>query len=178
MCRRFVPNYYVQNVFSIPMDFYHAKNIKYILCDLDNTLDSYRLYLPSQRVVEWKEQLDKEGIALFVISNNHGPRVKSYCEALDVPFSFSTRKPLKKRLLAFINDHQIIIDNCLLVGDQLLTDVACGNGCHLLTILTEPIVKEDQWTTHFNRLIDRPLRWYLKKRKKIVMMEDCSYEKK
>jgi len=52
----------------------------------------------------------------------------------------------------------------MLVGDQLITDVLAGRGAHIRVILTEKIVKEDQWTTRFNRLLDYPIRRYLSKK--------------
>ncbi len=172
MLQKFIPDYYVTNTFAIPMAFFHKHGIKYVLCDLDNTLDSYRLFTPSKRVEEWKQRLNSEGIELLIISNNHGNRVQEYCHKLAVDFSYSTRKPFIKRLLTFLDSKGIDKTHCALIGDQLLTDVACGKKSGILTILTEPLVKEDQWTTRFNRLIDRPLRKHLKKKGKIVLMED------
>ena len=55
----------------------------------------------------------------------------------------------------------------MFVGDQLVTDVLAAKGAGLRIILTEKIVKEDQFTTHFNRLIDRPIRSYLRKKGKL-----------
>ena len=37
-----------------------------------------------------------------------------------------------------------------------------------LCILTDKIVKEDQPTTHFNRLFDRPIRRHLKRKGKLI----------
>ena len=45
-----------------------------------------------------------------------------------------------------------------MIGDQTVTDIACGNRARIKTVLTDKIVKEDQPTTHFNRLFDRPIR--------------------
>jgi predicted HAD superfamily phosphohydrolase YqeG len=45
-----------------------------------------------------------------------------------------------------------------------LTDTFVANRLNIRILLTEKIVKEDQWTTRFNRLIDVPLRRYLKRK--------------
>ena len=45
-----------------------------------------------------------------------------------------------------------------------MTDIKSGNGAHIKTLLTEPIVKEDQWQTRFNRMFDKPVRKRLKKK--------------
>jgi predicted HAD superfamily phosphohydrolase YqeG len=43
----------------------------------------------------------------------------------------------------------------MMVGDQTTTDVASGNNSGIKTLLTDPIVKEDQLRTRFNRIFDR-----------------------
>ena len=58
-------------------------------------------------------------------------------------------------------------EETMLVGDQLMTDVLAGRGAHIRVMLTEKVVKEDQFTTHFNRLLDRPIRKHLKKKGKL-----------
>ncbi len=163
----FIPTQYYQNIFEIPLEALHRLGVKHLLADLDNTLDSYRLYEPSPRVVEWKKKLEEQGITLHIISNNHGKRVKAYANCLGVSYLSDTHKPFKGRLLKYLKEHGIAKEEALLVGDQLMTDVWMALRAGLRVVLTEPIVKEDQWTTHFNRLIDRPIRKSLKKKRKI-----------
>lgn len=171
MNKRFVPNYTAKNIFEISINFYVSLGIKYILCDLDNTLDSYRLFKPSTRVIKWKEQIASNGIEIIIISNNKGKRVKEYANNLKVRYCSSTRKPFTYKFRKFLKNNNIEPSKCVLIGDQLLTDMICGNKMNILTILTEPIVKEDQWTTRFNRLLDRPLRKRLKRSQKLQSWE-------
>ena len=56
----------------------------------------------------------------------------------------------------------------MLVGDQMMTDVLAGKGAHIKVVLTEKIVKEDQWTTHINRVFERPIRKYHRKRNNLI----------
>ena len=77
---------------------------------------------------------------------------------------------LKKELAAgslFLKEKGVPLENIMFVGDQLVTDVLAAKGAGLRIILTEKIVKEDQFTTHFNRLIDRPIRRHLRKKGKL-----------
>ena len=171
MCKIFIPKYYAKNIFEISLEFYKSLGIEYILCDLDNTLDSYRLYTPSTRVFKWKEEVTSQGFKIIIISNNKGERVRSYAEKLEVPYCSSTGKPFIRKLKKFLENNNISLSKCVLIGDQLITDMACGNRAKIVTILTDPIVKEDQWTTHFNRLIDRPLRKRLYKKEKLQSWE-------
>ncbi|MCF0118038.1 MAG: HAD hydrolase-like protein, partial [Bacilli bacterium] len=128
------------------------------------TLDSYQQKEPSKQVFKLKERLSQDGIELIIISNNKGPRVKKYSESLGVRFGCQMWKPFPKRLGMYLKDNNIDLKKCIFVGDQLMTDIKCGNGLGIMTLLTDPIVKEDQWQTKFNRMFDRPVRRKLRKR--------------
>ena len=132
MCKKFIPYAHGQNIFDVDITFFVSHNIKTLLVDLDNTLDSYRATEPSKR----------------------------------------THKPFTRRLKKFIKDNNIDINNTMLVGDQLITDVLMANNAKLRVLLTEKLVKEDQWTTHINRIFDRPIRRYLAKKGKLVDWRD------
>ena len=160
----FVPTYYAKSIFDINPMFFKENNIKLILSDLDNTLDSHDLLNPSPRVVELKSKFDELGIKLCIVSNNKGKRKGIYCERLGVEGIFSCYKPFPNKILKFIEKLGYKKDEVILIGDQLLTDVFCGNNAGIKVILTDPIVKKDQWTTRFNRLLDRPLRNRLRKK--------------
>ncbi|MCH5180899.1 MAG: YqeG family HAD IIIA-type phosphatase [Erysipelotrichales bacterium] len=168
MAINFIPYCHATSIFDVDIAFFKKEKIKTVLADLDNTLDSYKAMRPSLRVMELKKRLEEEGIELIVISNNKEKRVKPYASELSVRYLYSTRKPFKKRLLNFLESNDIDKNFVLFVGDQLLTDVVMANNAHIKIMLTEKIVKEDQWTTHFNRLIDRPIRRHLRKKNKLV----------
>ena len=51
MLKRFIPTFYSKSIFDVPLDFYKKNNIKIVFTDLDNTLDSYKVLSPSQRVI-------------------------------------------------------------------------------------------------------------------------------
>ena len=70
MLTRYIPDFYAQNIFDVPVSFFKEHNIKIILSDLDNTLDSYKILIPSSRVVELKNKLNENNIELVLISNN------------------------------------------------------------------------------------------------------------
>ncbi|MCH5171643.1 MAG: YqeG family HAD IIIA-type phosphatase [Erysipelotrichales bacterium] len=168
MAINFVPYCHATSIFDVDITFLKKINIKTILADLDNTLDSYKAMNPSLRVFDLKRKLEEVGIELIVISNNKEKRVKPYASALSVRYLYSTHKPLSKRLIKFLDSNNIDKNSVLFVGDQLLTDVVMCNNARIKVMLTEKIVKEDQWTTHFNRLIDCPIRHLLRKKNKLV----------
>ncbi|HHT66935.1 MAG TPA: YqeG family HAD IIIA-type phosphatase [Erysipelotrichaceae bacterium] len=164
MCKKFIPYAHAQSVYEISTDFYKTNNVRVLLIDLDNTLDSYRLYYPTDRAIKLIKDLKKEDIKPVVISNNCRKRVCGYAEALGVDCIYSARKPFSFKIKRFLNKNGIKNNETMLIGDQLITDVLAAKGANIRVVLTEKIVKEDQWTTHINRLLDRPIRYHLSKK--------------
>ena len=152
---------------KIPSPTYSKNNVQLLLIDLDNTLDSYRLYEPTDRAVQLIESIKKTGVVPVVVSNNRGKRVGTYADALGVEYIYSAHKPFSRRIKKFLREKGVPVENSMLVGDQMMTDVLAAKGAHLRIVLTEKIVKEDQWTTHINRLFDRPIRKHLNKKGKL-----------
>lgn len=155
---RLLPSYYAKSIFDIPVSFYVKEKFTHVISDLDNTLDAFDCLSPSPRVIELNERLKKAGIKLIVITNNTEKRIKDYATTLGVNYLYSARKPFSGKIKNFLKLHGIDSSKVVLIGDQLLTDVKCAKNGNFKVVLTEPIVKKDQWTTKFNRLIDRPLR--------------------
>lgn len=165
MLKIHIPYAHATSVFDIDVSFFVKENVKTLLVDLDNTLDSYRTLTPSKRVFELKQRLEENNIKMMIVSNNTGKRVTKYANELGVPFISSIRKPFASKLLAKLKELNIDLTTTMMVGDQTVTDIACGNRAKIRTVLTDKIVKEDQPTTHFNRLFDRPIRKALKRKK-------------
>jgi hypothetical protein len=163
MLKAFIPTYHSPSIYEIPIDFFSRLGIKNLLIDLDNTLSSYRDLHPSRQAAALIESWRGFGYNIVIISNNKGPRVRTYAGELDVPYLNSARKPLKSRLLNFIETHKFQLSETALIGDQLLTDCLVAHRLGITVVLTEKLVPEDQWTTRINRLIDRPLRRYYKR---------------
>lgn len=163
MLRRFVPWAHAGSVYEVDPAFYVRLGVRYLLVDLDNTLDSYRTKIPSERAHALKDRLTAEGLELIIVSNNTGKRVRAYAGALGVSHLFAIGKPFARRLGKYLESRGIRKDEAMIVGDQLLTDVACANRAGIRSLLTDRIVREDQPVTWLNRLIERPIMRKLKK---------------
>ena len=167
MFNRFIPFAHAQSIYEVPVEFFLNNGVSLLLIDLDNTLDSYRLYEPTERAVKLINVIKKTGITPVIVSNNREKRVKSYADAASVECIYSAHKPFSRRLRNFLAKKNVQATEVMLVGDQLMTDVLAARGAHIRVLLTEKIVKEDQWTTHINRLFDRPIRKHLNKKGKL-----------
>lgn len=168
MKNKYVPYAVAKSIYEIDIDFFKKENVKILFVDLDNTLDSYKLYHPTERAKKFVSDIQKAGITLVIISNNRGKRVSTYANDLNLPYLNSAAKPFGFRIRKFIKQNGWDPKDIMFVGDQMVTDVAAAKRAGLRVILTDKIVKEDQWTTHINRIFGRRIRKYHKKRGNLV----------
>ena len=167
MFNKFIPFAHAQSIYEIPVDFYKKQGVSVLLIDLDNTLDSYRLSIPTERAIKQLNALKDSGLEVIIVSNNRGKRVRTYAQAANCRCINSARKPFSGKIKKFLKENGYKPEETMLVGDQLMTDVLAAKGAHIRVVLTEKVVKEDQFTTHFNRLLDRPIRKHLVKKGKM-----------
>lgn len=173
--KRYIPFAHAKSIYDVDVNFFIISGIKYILVDLDNTLDSYRQKTPTPKAFALKEKLEKAGITMYIVSNNTGKRVSIYANKLGVPYVNSIGKPFARGINKFLKNKQIKKDEVILVGDQLITDVAAANRAHIRSLYTEKIVPEDQITTRLNRILENPIKRRLIKQKLIKEWGDIKH---
>ncbi|WP_143595114.1 YqeG family HAD IIIA-type phosphatase, partial [Terribacillus saccharophilus] len=105
------------------------------------------------------------------ISNNNEQRVKLFSEPLEIPFVYSARKPLGRAFKQAVKQMNLQKDQIVMIGDQLLTDVLGGNLAGFYTIVVVPIVKTDGKITRINRMIERRILNYFRRKGKITWEE-------
>ena len=138
----FLPDYFYDKIWDIPLNFLRENNISCLLLDIDNTLTLHDDPTPHELAVNWLETVKKEGIKAVVISNNIETRVSPFCEKLGVDFVCHAKKPLSKGVLEAVEKTKIKKNNMLLIGDQIFTDVLCGKLSNVKTVLVIPFERE------------------------------------
>ena len=164
MYKKFIPTFYAKNIYEIPVDFFIKQNIKVILLDLDNTLDAYNSFIPSENAQNLINNFKKENIKPIVISNNKSNRVSNYCKSLNIDFISNSMKPFAFKIKRYLKQYSIDKKNVILIGDQTVTDIVAGNRAKIKTILCDKLVEVDQPVTRFNRFFDKKIRNKLKKK--------------
>ena len=170
--KSFIPFAHAQSIYEIDPEFFKRNGVKTLFIDLDNTLDSYKARVPQERTINMVNKIKETGVIPVIISNNRPERVSGYANALGIEFLASARKPFSKRIKKELAKRNLTNEEVMLVGDQMMTDVQAARGAKIRVVLTEKIVKEDQWTTHINRIFDRPIRRYHKKRGNLIDWRD------
>ncbi|MGM9987671.1 MAG: YqeG family HAD IIIA-type phosphatase [Bacillaceae bacterium] len=160
----FLPNHHVQNVYEITPGMLKEHEIKGIITDLDNTLIEWDRPNATPELENWFLQMKEAGIKVTVVSNNNEQRVRDFCEPLGIPFIHRAKKPMTrafKRAVALMNVKK---QECVMVGDQLMTDVLGGNRMGLRTILVVPVAQTDGFFTKFNRKMEKSILRILRKK--------------
>ncbi len=150
---KYIPTYLAKTVYDIDFNKLYASGKKVILFDLDNTLASYAEVLPTEKQLELNDKLRLIGFKIYIASNNKLYRTKTYTEKFIVDdYLVLARKPFTRKIKAFLKKNNINKEEMIMVGDQLLTDIACANKLKVDSVLVHSISrKTEKWYTKINR---------------------------
>lgn len=164
---KYIPTWCCNSIFELDYEILKENNIKCILSDLDNTLAPYNVAIPSNEVVELIKKLKEEGFMVVIVSNNTGKRVKTFATELDIDYISGAKKPFTSAIKKYLETNNIPIDDCVLIGDQMMTDIRCAKKMNCRCVLTTPLSKNESIITFINRKIDIYLR------KKYDVIKNC-----
>lgn len=134
-----IPNYYFNDIYGITPDFLRSVGIRYIVCDIDNTLVTYADPEPTPSVKAWFDGMQNAGIKFVFLSNNHGERVARFAASLDIPYFSDAKKPGTKVLCKALDAIGADRSQTASLGDQIFTDMMAGSRAGLTTLLVPPI---------------------------------------
>lgn len=171
MLKHFLPDEHVKSILDISPEDLQKRGIKGIITDLDNTLVEWDRPTATPQLIKWFDEVRKHNILVTIVSNNNQQRVKSFSDPLGIPFIFQARKPMGRAFHRAIAAMGIKRNEAVVIGDQLLTDVLGGNRSGFHTILVVPVAQTDGFLTKFNRLVERRiLNWF--RRRGMIQWED------
>lgn len=154
MLKRFIPDMYQKNIFTINYDILKKKNIKCLLFDLDNTISPAKEEVYCKKTKKLFEKLEKD-FKVILFSNNFPKRIKPFKDYYNVDVSCLSLKPLSFKYRSILKKYGYKNNEIAAIGDQLLTDINGGNKMKITTILVEPISNIDETETFINRKIEK-----------------------
>lgn len=164
MLKKFLPDQHAKSIFEITPESLKDKGIKGIITDLDNTLVEWDRPNATPKLIKWFEEMKHSNVKITIVSNNNDSRVRAFSEPLNIPFIPLARKPLGRAFNRALLEMGLKKEETVVIGDQLLTDVLGGNRSGFRTILVVPVAQTDGFFTRFNRMIERRiLNWFRKK---------------
>lgn len=135
-----IPQGYYDSVTDLRPGALASRGIRLVLADLDNTLSPYKVEEPSPEIRAWKEDLEKAGITLFLLSNSRKPgRAQRYAEKLGIPYQGHSGKPKRGGYLRALQRMGCTPEQAVMVGDQIFTDTLGANRAGVVPLLIRPI---------------------------------------
>ena len=157
MSLKLLPDFYFDTFDKITVDFLKSHNIKFILTDVDNTLEPYENPKPGLAVWHWIDELKSNGIRIAIISNNNKERIDLFNEDIKLIAYSKAGKPRRKYIRLAMKQMGADQVNTLFVGDQIFTDVLGAHLASIPAVLVPPIKDKTDPFTRFKRLCEKPI---------------------
>lgn len=168
MRKRLVPDRIFESFRDVTPEFLKDIGVKALLLDIDNTLVTYDDPEPTDEVLCWLEDLEKNGISAAFVSNNSDPaRVERFNKELGLFAVSRAKKPFARGFLSALDALGVERKHAASLGDQIFTDVWAARNAGIYAFLVPPI--KDKTTLFFKtkRLLEKPIiAEYYKNKKK------------
>ena len=139
-----------------------------VLLDVDNTIAAYTSHEPVPGAVEWTKDLLRAGLRVVIVSNNYKERVAPFAARFGLPYISFAMKPLPFGYLRASRRMGVEPQNCVVIGDQIFTDVVGANLCGMKSVLLSPLELEAGFTFRLRRFFERGLREKFTRRKDVI----------
>lgn len=154
MLSNLIPFLYTDKIENIDYEYLKSLNIKGLLFDLDNTLIATDVEIIPEEKLKFLKSLEKD-FKVLIITNNTRTRME-IANQNNFPCVAKAGKPNKKGISQALEILELDKKDCVLIGDQLLSDIKGGNQIGMKTILVNPIdITKDGFWTKIQRMFER-----------------------
>lgn len=161
MFRRFKPDVYQKDIFTINYDKLKKEGIKCLLFDLDNTISPAKEVVFTDDIKKLFNKLKKD-FKIVLFSNNFPKRVGKFGDYYGIDIACVSLKPFSYKYRYILKKYNLKRSEVACIGDQLLTDIQGGNKMKIKTILINPMTEIDETETWLNRQIEKAIFKYFK----------------
>jgi len=151
------PDACFQDLLQIDFAAYATLGFKLVLLDIDNTLARHGAHQGDDFAREAVRRIRDAGMDCRIISNAATNRARQYAASLELAFTAMANKPSPKALLEACRQSGIPASQTMMVGDQLLTDIAAARRAGCLAILVRPRYEHEAWNVRLKRLIEKTI---------------------
>ena len=152
---KFIPDMYQKSIYHINYEKLSEDGIKCLLFDLDNTCVPFKDTEPNKKLIDLFEMLKDMGFRVIIFSNASKKRIMPFKNGLNVDCSASSKKPNTNKLVKIMKMFKYDLSDVAIIGDQLYTDILCGNRVGIRTILVNPMSKDDLLFTKMFRILEK-----------------------
>lgn len=169
-----IPNSYVKSVYEIDYKELYRKGYRNIIFDIDNTILPVNDTNVPEKLVKLFKSIKKIGFEVCVVSNNQLARVLTPAKKLETSYLENASKPNPTAFDKALNILKGTIEDTIMVGDQMLSDIKGANEYGLYTILVDPLEDKYDIKTGTSRFLQN--RMIKKLQKKNIFHEKHYYK--
>lgn len=151
------PTIKLDRITEITVELLKRNDIKALILDVDNTLSTHHGQNLTEGLGEWLEIMQKNGIALLVLSNSKRRRVEPFAAKIGLDFISLGLKPLPFGYIRALKRLGFKRKETAIVGDQIFTDILGGKAVGVKTVLLTPILPEDGWSFKIRRSLEKKI---------------------
>ncbi len=148
------PDEMAENAYEIDYEQLRRDGYRAIIYDIDNTLVEHGAPA-DEKSSALIDRLKGLGFAVMVLSNNKEPRVKSFADAVSIPYIYKANKPSVKQYNAAMVLMGSDASSTLLIGDQIFTDVWGAKRAGIHAILVGQIAKHEEIQIVLKRILEK-----------------------
>ena len=152
-----LPDESAKDAWRVDYDGLYLNGYRGIIFDIDNTLVGHDAPA-DDRAKELTDRLKDRGFSVCVVSNNKEPRVKSFADALGLPYVYGAAKPAVGGYMKAMEIMGTDPAHTVSIGDQVFTDVAGSRGAGVYTIMTKRLHFKEPFHIHLKRILELPFR--------------------
>ncbi len=155
--RQMFPSEYSPSFYAYDFKAAYGRGKRLIVFDIDNTLVPHGASA-DERCCKHIAELKEDGFALCAVSNNKEPRVKSFCDCLEVPYVCNADKPSVKGYEQAMRISGVSRAETIFFGDQIFTDIWGARRAGIHSVLVKPIdLSTDEIQIRFKRILEKPV---------------------
>ena len=80
---KYIPNVVVNSLYDIDFTTLYEEGFRFIISDLDNTLASYKVEVPSFELINKIKEIKELGFKFYLVSNNKSQRIETFTNMLN-----------------------------------------------------------------------------------------------
>ncbi len=141
------PKEYISSVYEMSAEKIKRLGMDTVVFDIDNTLVPYWIKTPDEKLTGYFRSLEKAGIKTAVLSNSREERSKVFCAVTSMPYVYRAGKPGRKGFNALMAKIGSVPEKTVIMGDQIFTDVWCGNRAGAYSVLVKQVSPKDELIT-------------------------------
>ena len=140
---------------DIPPAVLIESGIKCVMVDMDSTLIVWHGKRIEPEEEKWCRDIMAMGIKILIVSNAVKERTKKIAQMLGVEFISPAMKPAPFGLWLAVKKAGAKTKECVMIGDQLMTDKPAARFAGIKFILVEPLSKTEFGLTRLNRKVEK-----------------------